>query len=91
VSGIGDYLASLVDYLDVNGTLVWDALQQHVVLALVPVVIALVLSLAAAAPAVAAAASWAVPAMRSTSAAAPAARLGSPGKAGSSTREGVSV
>ncbi|MDO9380798.1 MAG: ABC transporter permease subunit [Nocardioidaceae bacterium] len=45
MSGIGDYLASLVDYLDVNGTLVWDALQQHVVLALVPVVIALVLSL----------------------------------------------
>ncbi|MFY0407544.1 ABC transporter permease [Solicola sp. PLA-1-18] len=45
MSAVGDYLASLVDYLDVNGTLVWDALQQHIWLALLPVAIAFVLSL----------------------------------------------
>lgn len=42
---MGGYLGDVRDYLDVNGDLVLDLLAQHLVLALVPVLIALLVSI----------------------------------------------
>lgn len=42
---MGGYLGDVRDYLDVNGDLVLDLLTQHLVLALVPVLIALLVSI----------------------------------------------